>query len=120
MTALEHTRRLEYRSGRTRGPGAHRPGLFARLRAERARREYEASVLAFAASLKAAFREACTGIALCQYVHVAAGVTIRTPRVGEVRLGPGQGTDVAAGRPPKAVISWGAARRDSAVRRTTL
>ena len=88
MTALEHTRRLEHRSGRTRGPGAHRRGLFARLRAERARRDYEASVLAFAASLKAAFREACTGIALCQYVQVAAGVTIRTPRVGEVRLGP--------------------------------
>ncbi|MFC5137670.1 hypothetical protein ACFPK1_05460 [Actinomycetospora rhizophila] len=88
MTALEHTRRLEHRSGRTRGPGAHGSGLFARLRAECARREYEASVLAFAASLKAVFREACTGIALCQYVHVAAGVTIRTPRVGEVRLGP--------------------------------
>ncbi|GAA4759326.1 hypothetical protein [Actinomycetospora chibensis] len=88
MPAVEHTRHLEHRSGRSHGPGAHRPGLFARLREKRARREYEASVVMFANSLRGVFREACAGIGLCQYVSVASGITVRTPRVGEVRLGP--------------------------------
>ena len=86
MPALERARHLEHRSGRTRGPGAH--GLLGRLRERRARRDYEASVVAFANALRGVFREACHGIGLCQYVAVAAGVTVRTPRVAEVRVGP--------------------------------
>ena len=50
MTALEHTRRLEHRSGYSRGPGSH--GLIGRLRDRRAQREYEASVVAFANALR--------------------------------------------------------------------
>ena len=72
------------RTGRTRGPAS----FVARHRARRAQRDYEASVAVFADALKGEFREACTGLSLCQYVQVAAGVTVRTPRVGEVRIGP--------------------------------
>jgi len=70
-----------HRTGRTRGPAAF-------LAARRAQREYEASVLTFAHAVKGEFREACQGLGLCQYVSVASGLTVRTPRVGEVRVGP--------------------------------
>ena len=86
MPALEHVRPLEHRSGRTDGPGAH--GFLGRLRRRRAQREHDASVVCFANALRGLFRDACAGVGLCQYVSVAAGITVRTPRVGEVRLGP--------------------------------
>ncbi|WP_433030455.1 hypothetical protein [Actinomycetospora sp. CA-053990] len=84
MTALERVDRAHtsYRSG------ARGPGLLSRMRERRAQREYEASVLAFAHALRGEFREACTGLGICHYVQVAVGVTVRTPRVGEVRPGP--------------------------------
>jgi hypothetical protein len=75
-----------------RAPGGRAgPGFLGRLRerrARRARRDYEASIVAYAEVVRGAFREACTGLSICHYVQVAAGVTIRTPRVGEVRVGP--------------------------------
>ena len=37
---------------------------------------------------RASSAKRATGLRLCQYVSVAAGVTVRTPRVGEVRVGP--------------------------------
>lgn len=83
MTEIEHTRRLDHRGGSRRAPG-----FLGRLRDRRAQRDYEASVVAFADVLRGVFREACTGLGICHYVQVAAGVTVRTPRVGEVRVGP--------------------------------
>lgn len=76
---------------RTRRPvtGGRRPtGFVGRWRARRAQRDYEASVVAFASSLRGEFRAACEGLRICHYVAVASGLTVRTPRVGEVRLGP--------------------------------
>ncbi|MEJ2861455.1 hypothetical protein [Actinomycetospora flava] len=73
-----------HRSGRARGPA----GFLSRHRARRAQRDYEASVVAFAHALRGEFRETCTGLHICHYVQVAAGITVRTPRVGEVRPGP--------------------------------
>ena len=72
-----------------RAPGGSAgPGFLGRLRKRQARRDYEASIVAYAEAVRGAFREACTGLSICHYVQVAAGVTIRTPRVGEVRIGP--------------------------------
>ena len=85
MTALE---RLEHAHGGYRSGGARGPGFLSRLRERRAQRDYEASVIAFANALRGEFREACTGLGICHYVQVAAGITVRTPRVGEVRPGP--------------------------------
>ena len=86
MTSIEHVPPdpRAHRSGRARGLGA----LLARHRARRTQRDYELSVLAFADALRGEFRGACQGLQLCQYVSVASGITVRTPRVGEVRLGP--------------------------------
>ena len=80
---VSETHALERFSG-----GSVGPGFLGRLRERQARRDYEASVLAFANALRGEFREACTGLGICHYVQVAAGVTVRTPRVGEVRVGP--------------------------------
>lgn len=89
MSAIDHIPPARsHRSGRTRGPAGFIAHHLGRYRARRAQREYEASVLNFASGLKGEFREACTGLGLCQYVSVAAGLTVRTPRVGEVRVGP--------------------------------
>ncbi|MHC1563439.1 hypothetical protein ACR9E3_31165 [Actinomycetospora sp. C-140] len=72
-----------------RAPGGRAgPGFLGRLRERQARRDYEVSIVAYAEVVRGAFREACTGLSICHYVQVAAGVTIRTPRVGEVRVGP--------------------------------
>ena len=76
---------------RTRPPAAGRrrpPGFISRWRARRAERDAWAAHHRLAQAVTAEFREACTGLRLCHYVSVAAGVTVRTPRVGEVRVGP--------------------------------
>ena len=83
MTEIDHARRLDHRSGGRRGPG-----FVGQLRERRAQRDYEASVIAFADVVRGVFREACQGLGIAHYVQVAAGVTVRTPRVGEVRVGP--------------------------------
>ncbi|GAA4820451.1 hypothetical protein GCM10023201_02370 [Actinomycetospora corticicola] len=48
------------------------------------------------------WREACTGVGLCHYVHVAAGTTIRTPRFGGLRHGDGLvfSTELLPGQEP--------------------
>jgi S-DNA-T family DNA segregation ATPase FtsK/SpoIIIE len=76
---------------RTRPPAAgHRrpPGFISRWRARRAERDAWAAHHRLAQAITAEFREACTALRLCQYVSVAAGVTVRTPRVGAVHAGP--------------------------------
>ncbi|MFC5142357.1 hypothetical protein ACFPK1_29305 [Actinomycetospora rhizophila] len=76
---------------RTRPPAAgHRrpPGFISRWRARRAEREQWAAHHRLAQGITAEFREACTALRLCQYVSVAAGITVRTPRVGAVHGGP--------------------------------
>ncbi|MDD7965888.1 hypothetical protein [Actinomycetospora lemnae] len=76
---------------RTRPPAAgHRraPGFISRWRARRAQRDAWAAHHLFAQGITAEFREACTALRLCQYVSVAAGLTVRTPRVGAVHGGP--------------------------------
>ena len=85
MSQLDHTRRAHTgpRHGRDRAPG-----FLSRMRARRAQRDYEASVVAFASTLRGEFRAACEGLHICHYVSVASGLTVRTPRVGEVRVGP--------------------------------
>ncbi|GAA4881494.1 FtsK/SpoIIIE domain-containing protein [Actinomycetospora straminea] len=85
MPAIEHLRPRPsgHRSGRDRAPG-----FLGRMRQRRAQRDYEASVLTFAYTLKGEFRDACEYLRVCHYVSVAAGITVRTPRVGEVRVGP--------------------------------
>lgn len=40
------------------------------------------------ADLRGLWREACIGVGLCQYISVAAGLTVRTPRFGALRLAP--------------------------------
>lgn len=75
---------------RTRPPAAghRRPwGFVGRWRARRAERDAWAAHHRFAQGVTAEFREACTALRLCQYVSVAAGVTVRTPRVGAVHGG---------------------------------
>ena len=39
--------------------------------------------------LRGLWREACTGVGLCQYIPMPTGVTIRTPKFGALRNGPG-------------------------------
>ena len=76
---------------RTRPPAAgHRrpPGFVSRWRARRAERDAWAAHHRLAQAVTAEFREACTALRLCHYVSVAAGVTVRTPRVGDVHAGP--------------------------------
>ena len=76
---------------RTRPPTTgHRrpPGFISRWRARRAERDAWAAHHRFAQGITAEFREACTALRLCQYVSVAAGITVRTPRVGAVHGGP--------------------------------
>ncbi|GAA4767153.1 hypothetical protein [Actinomycetospora chibensis] len=84
MSELHHLRPVRPTDHRTAGG----PGFLGRHRARRAQREYEASILTFASALKGEFRAACEGLHICHYVSVAAGLTVRTPRVGEVRPGP--------------------------------
>ena len=76
---------------RTRPPAAgHRrpPGFISRWRTRRAERDAWAAHHRFAQAITAEFREACTALRLCHYVSVAAGITVRTPRVGAVHGGP--------------------------------
>ncbi|GAA4753143.1 hypothetical protein [Actinomycetospora chibensis] len=76
---------------RTRPPTTgHRrpPGFISRWRARRAERDQTIAAHRLAQAVTAEFREACTALRLCQYVSVAAGVTVRTPRVGAVHGGP--------------------------------
>lgn len=76
---------------RTRPPAAGHcrpPGFVARWRARRAERDAWAAHHRFAQGVTAEFREACTALRLCQYVSVAAGIAVRTPRVGAVHGGP--------------------------------
>ena len=40
------------------------------------------------ADMRGLWREACVGVGLCQYIDAAAGMTVRTPRFGVLRLGP--------------------------------
>ena len=63
-------------------------GLLAWLRARRAELDYQAWVLEFTSQLHGVFREACQFTGVCHYISVAAGLTVRTPRVGNVVLGP--------------------------------
>ena len=88
MTALEHTRRLEHRSGGTAAPAPAGPGCSpgcgsGGLSATTRPRSSPSPTRCAASSGRPA-----PGCGICQYVQVAAGVTVRTPRVGEVRLGP--------------------------------
>jgi S-DNA-T family DNA segregation ATPase FtsK/SpoIIIE len=39
--------------------------------------------------LRGLWREACTGVGLCQYIAMPTGVTVRTPKFGALRTGPG-------------------------------
>jgi len=51
-------------------------------------RRLEAIARAFEADLRQEFRAACEHLGVRTKTHVPAGVTIRTPRVGTVHLGP--------------------------------
>lgn len=46
-------------------------------------------------------------------------VIVRGFAGGAVVLGPGEGTDVPPGQPPGATVTWGAARREAAIARTS-
>ncbi|WP_018333435.1 hypothetical protein [Actinomycetospora chiangmaiensis] len=71
----------------TGGPGAAQR-LLGRLRARlEEQRRAEAHRL-LEADLRGLWREACTGVGLCQHIDVAAGLTVRTPRFGALRLAP--------------------------------
>ncbi len=74
-------RPLDDRHGRT--------GLLGRLRARfAAQRRLEAHRF-LEDDLRGLWREACAGVGLCQYIAVAAGLTVRTPKFGALRPGPG-------------------------------
>ena len=74
--------------GAPRGPGAS-TGSSAGCARGAPSASYEASVVAFANALRGRVpRGVHRDLRLCQYVSVAAGVTVRTPRVGEVRARP--------------------------------
>ena len=53
--------------------------------------------------LRALWREACAGVGLCQYIHVAAGITVRTPKFGGLRSGAGLtfSTELLPGQEPE-------------------
>ncbi len=53
-------------------------------------------------------------------LSIEGQVTIVGLAGGSVVLGPGEGTDVPPGGPPKAAASWGQARRLDALARTTI
>jgi len=64
---------------------------------------------------------------LVELTEAGTGVFVAHGRVavdgragGSVALDPGEGTDVAPGRPPSEPRRWGAARRDAALARTQL
>ncbi|MCD2186193.1 FtsK/SpoIIIE domain-containing protein [Actinomycetospora soli] len=63
-------------------------GFLAWLRARRSELEYQAWVEEFTSQLRGVFREACQFTGLCHYISAAAGLTVRTPRVGNIVLGP--------------------------------
>ena len=65
-----------------------RTGLLGRLRARlAAQRRLEAHRM-IEDDLRGLWREACAGVGLCQYIAVAAGLTVRTPKFGVLRAGP--------------------------------
>ncbi|MCD2193150.1 hypothetical protein LQ327_07085 [Actinomycetospora endophytica] len=71
----------------TGGPGAAQR-LLGRLR-DRAREQQRAEAhRLLEADLRGLWREACAGVGLCQYIDVATGMTVRTPKFGALRLGP--------------------------------
>ncbi|WP_130288433.1 hypothetical protein [Pseudonocardia sediminis] len=67
-------------------------GWFARLwrswTARRARREHERECLVFAEHLRYVWRDACEGVGACRMVDTATGMTVRTPKIGRIVLGP--------------------------------
>ena len=66
------------------GPG--RGGLLGRLRSRLEQQRRLEAHRFLEADLRSLWREACTGLGLCHQVRVAAGLTIRTPRFGGLRL----------------------------------
>ncbi len=81
----------------TRTPAMRRPeqehrrpwALVARLRARLAEQRRLEDHRHLEDDLRGLWREACAGVGLCQYIAVAAGLTIRTPRFGGLRTGRG-------------------------------
>jgi S-DNA-T family DNA segregation ATPase FtsK/SpoIIIE len=71
----------------TGGPGAAQR-LLGRLRARLEEQQRAEAHRLLEADLRGLWREACFGVGLCQYIDVAAGMTIRTPRFGSLRLAP--------------------------------
>ncbi|NMO94002.1 hypothetical protein [Actinomycetospora sp. TBRC 11914] len=71
----------------TGGPGAAQR-LIARLRARIQEQQRAEAHRLLEATLRGLWREACIGVGLCQYIDVAAGLTVRTPTFGALRLGP--------------------------------
>lgn len=53
-------------------------------------------------------------------LSIEGQVTVVGLAGGSVVLGPGEGTDVPPGGPPKAAATWGQARRQDAIARTTI
>ena len=64
---------------RTGGPSATRR-LLGRLRARLEEQQRAEAHRMLEADMRGLWREACTGVGLCQYISVATGLTVRTPR----------------------------------------
>ncbi|GAA4853468.1 hypothetical protein GCM10023201_53750 [Actinomycetospora corticicola] len=71
----------------TGGPGGARR-LINRLRARVVEQQRLEAHRLLEADMRGLWREACTGVGLCQYISAAAGLTVRTPRFGGLRLAP--------------------------------
>lgn len=73
-------------------PAPRRAGWFARQLEEHARRrrerDYARETAFFAEALRRVWREACEGTNTCQRVDSPTRITIRTPRIGSVAMGP--------------------------------
>ena len=68
------------------GPGR---GLLGRLRDRWAEQRRIEDHRRLEEDLRGLWREACTGVGLCQYIPMPTGVTIRTPKFGALRNWPG-------------------------------
>ncbi|GAA4855549.1 hypothetical protein GCM10023201_57390 [Actinomycetospora corticicola] len=67
-------------------------GLFDGLRARWAEQRRLEAHARLEDDLRGLWREACAGVGLCQYISVAAGLTVRTPRFGALRVVRGRTT----------------------------